>query len=336
MTNSASLADPIVTANIYASGLVDDLLQYAILPFWRDLRITWPEDCCYLWTMRYARGGEHLKVRVHGEAGAADSIRTLLRQHVEPWIAKVQALPPVDTRVSNPKALAIDVEDKAEVPFPDRTFVSTTYARTYVSLPGSPWIEDDDFVALACRSLSGTTGVLLTSLGRQVPLSGGDKQTLLAKSLISALAAAGLGSRDSALEYLSFHRDWLLRFFIPETAKELEIRTRFDVQAAQSGATAALARLSEQGWRLRNSSEGEPWLQSLAALTRYTQSFAGQSHYQIDPFTSNITFPPLFKMLHGMANQFGVTPLHEAYVHHLLINAVENHIPACPRELITV
>jgi hypothetical protein len=37
-----------------------------------------------------------------------------------------------------------------------------------------------------------------------------------------------------------------------------------------------------------------------------------------------------------MANQFGVTPLHEAYVHHLLINAVENHIPACPRELITV
>jgi hypothetical protein len=335
MANSVSLADPIVTANIYASGLVDDLLQHAIVPFWRDLGTAWPDDRCYLWTMRYARGGEHLKIRVHGDADAAASVRNLLRSHVELWVAKARVLPPVNTRVNNPKAPPIDVEDKADVSFPDRTFVCTSYGRTYISLPGSPWLEDDDFVALACRCLSGATGVLLATLSQQGMLSDAAKQTLLAKCLVLALAAAGLGERDGAIEYLSFHRDWLLRFFIPESSKELEMRTRFDLQAAQSVARTDLARLSEKEWLLRDSPEREPWLQSLAALANYTQSFAGQSRYQIDPFASNVSFPPLFKMLHGMANQFGVTPLHEAYVHHLLIRAVECHRAELPQELVT-
>jgi hypothetical protein len=331
MLNSPNSADPILTANIYASGLVDNLLQQGIVPFWRDVQGARPDGGCWFWIMRYARGGEHLKIRVHGERAGADSLRPLLYGHLERWMEKARTYPAANLRVNNPKAPPIDAEDKAEANFADRTFVATTYGRSYVSLPASPWLEDKNFVALACRCLAATTGVFLAAVDEHGELSDGSKQSLLAKSLISALGASGLGDRTSATEYLAFHRDWLLRFFIPESSKELEIRAHFDAQASSSTARTRLAQLSDEKWARNNSGqEAEPWLRTFAALSAYTQSFAGSGAHQIDPFTTNVNFPPLFKMLHGMANQFGVTPLHEAYVHHLLIKAVENHslVPA--------
>jgi hypothetical protein len=36
-----------------------------------------------------------------------------------------------------------------------------------------------------------------------------------------------------------------------------------------------------------------------------------------------VTFPPTFKILHGLANQVGMPPLQEAFVHHLLLASVE-------------
>lgn len=337
MLNSLNSADPILTANIYASGLVDNLLQQGIVPFWRDMQGVRPDGDCWLWIMRYARGGEHLKIRLHGERAVVDSLRPLLHSHVEKWIEKARTYLAADPRVSNPKAPPIDAEDKVDSDFADRNFLATTYGRSYVSLPASPWLEDENFVALACGCLAATTGVFLTAVDEQGELSDGSKQSLLAKSLISALGASGLGDRTSATEYLAFHRDWLLRFFISESSKELEIRAHFDAQAGSSTARTKLAQLSDEEWaRNSGAQEVEPWLRTFAALSAYTQSFAGSGEHQIDPFTTNVNFPPLFKMLHGMANQFGVTPLHEAYVHHLLIKAVEDHSLVPAQELAPV
>jgi hypothetical protein len=37
------------------------------------------------------------------------------------------------------------------------------------------------------------------------------------------------------------------------------------------------------------------------------------------PFAADVSWPPLFKVFHGMANQIGLVPLQEAYVHHMLL-----------------
>lgn len=336
MNSLSHAADPSVTVNIYASGLLDDLLEHAIAPFWSQAQRSSPAGSCYLWIMRYARGGEHLKVRVHGPQDSANALKPLLFEHAERWIEKARSLPPAEPRRENPKAPPIDAEDKSDTPFADRTIISTTYGRTYVSFPASPWLEDDELVRLAGRCLAGTTGIFLETLAEQGALSDSQRQSLLAKALVQALRTVGWGDVFHAIDYLAFHRDWLLRFFIPESAKELEVRARFDAQANQGPVQDSLAQFIHQEWgRDSRSDEAAQWLQAYAALAAHTEKFAADSDHQIDPFTTNVTFPPVFKMLHGMANQFGVTPLHEAYVHHLLIATLTNRHSLVARELAT-
>jgi hypothetical protein len=327
-------SDPTVTVNIYASGFLDELLHDAIAPFWAQARELDCDANCYLWVMRYARGGEHLKVRLHASTEAANSLRPLLFEHTERFLASAQRLSPGANRRENPKAPPIDLEDKAEKPFPDLSIIGTTYVRSHVSFPASPWLEDDHLIGLASRCLAATTGVFMAKLMEQGPLSENQKQSLLAKTLVRALRVLGWGEHSRAAEYLAFHRDWLLRFFIPESAKELSVRDRFDVQARQAPAVETLARFIQQEWREGGgSSPDTPWLQTFSRLGEYTGSFQSHGDYQIDPFTRNVKFPPVFKMLHGMANQFGVLPLHEAYVHHLLIATLSNRSSWTANEL---
>jgi hypothetical protein len=334
MNPCSPTSDPAVTVNIYASGLLDELLHDAIAPFWAQVQKVSRDANCYLWVMRYARGGEHLKVRLHGSPEAANSLRPLLFEHAERFLENARRLSPGATRRENPKSPPIDLEDKAETPFPDLSIIGTTYGRTYVSFPASPWLEDDQLIGLASQCLAATTSIFMAKLMEHGPLSENQRQSLLAKTLVRALRLLGWGDHSSAAEYLAFHRDWLLRFFIPESAKELSLRNRFDVQANQGVAQETLARFIEQEWGEGGGSyEDTPWLQTLSRLGAYAESFQSHGDYQIDPFTRNVTFPPVFKMFHGMANQFGVPPLHEAYVHHLLIATLGNRRSWASNEL---
>lgn len=312
--------DPSITANIYASGMLDDVVLEAIFPFWVELERSQPSRRNFLWLMRYARRGEHLKIRVHCAPAAVECLKVELSRALDAWIERQAGVEAVDVRCINPNAPAIDVEDDQAEPHPDRSFLWTQYRRTHVSLPGSPWLNDDTFAGLAYRCLSESTNVVMRAFAERRTLGDGDKQSLLAKSLIGALDAAGLLSPALAGEYFRFHRDWLLRFFVRDSSKETEIRARFSEQADRSAARASLLTLAERVWR---HGSPDPWPSTLQHMVCYVGQFEGNPEYQIDPFTSNIAFPPLFKMFHGMANQLGVLPFQEAYVHHLLASVVD-------------
>lgn len=317
-------ADPAITANIYASGLLDHLIRDAIAPFGREVAELYP-DGYKLWIMRYARGGEHLKIRIHGKKDYEQHIQQLLGRWVENWFEQVASKAPADSRNDNPKAPAIDIEDESSTKFADRSVVWTHYRRTYISFPASPWLEDDEFIGLAAQALSASTEVYLEAVTQEEMQLNSKKQTVLAKALISGLLAAGMLEPSITVEYLTFHRDWLLRFFIKETSKELETRSRFQQQAQGSQrAIASLIEFREREAHSMNEST-RPWPVAVSKVAKYVQQFQSDQHYQIDPFTKNVAFPPLFKIFHGMANQFGIMPLHEAYVHHLLIKVIEEY-----------
>lgn len=334
------MIDPLLSANVYCSGLLDGLLAGAILPFRQALRRTSMEERCLLWTIRYSRRGEHLKVRLHGDPEDREALRQLFMEYVESYLETVRDAPSETPRTGRSDVPPIDPEDELPGESPDHSLLWTTYRRSHVSLGGSPWLEDDLFVAHATRCLARGCDLVLGAVSAMDGGSGnslGARQKLLIKALLSGLGALGLGEPARAADYLRYHRGWLLRFFLDEEGKEKQVLEHFGVQADRMAATIEQMRriagtiAQTQGTQKREVPEApeDTWEGALAGLAGYTGSFqdradrADRANYQVDPFTSDVTFPPTFKVLHGLANQAGLPPLEEAYVHHLVLTAVQ-------------
>jgi hypothetical protein len=321
--------DPAVTANIYCSGRLDRVIFHAIAPFWRELRSRDPEGRCLLWLMRYGKGGEHLKVRVHGP----ESLRPFLRESLEEKVTAFLDLLPEGARApaNRDRAPAIDVEDE-DGDHPDRTFVWTSYRRSPVSLGGKPFLADDRYVALFTRCLSaGCERILALEPGAGGTLSHSIRQRTLLTALIAGLAALEYSAEKRA-DYLAYHRDWLLRFLLPvEESCEREpaerLHRHLDEQIARMGeALLPLRRNAESGWHGSGTevSGKADWKRSLADLLGYVAPLCRDPGYRLDPFASDPVFAPVFKVLHGFANQLGLKRMDEAFAHHLLFRIAES------------
>jgi hypothetical protein len=311
--------DPLITANIYASGLLDDVLLRVMVPFWRDAQKISEES--YLWVVRYSRGGQHLKVRIHATPARANELKQALARHTKAYFETLCDLPPASPRTSNLSLPPIDLEDNAETEFPDRTLVWTTYQRSHVTLGMKPWYSDDSFAALAGQCLARGCDLTLDAYAAGAVQSLGDRQKLLLHTLLPALAGLGMDSDTRTASYLRYHRDWLLRFFIAETAKEQQLLRHFEEKAASM--SAALEEIHHTALQMRAQPPVGPWPDALREFASYISGFQGRNEYDLDPFTDDVTFPPIFKMLHGLANQIGMPPLQEAFVHHLLLSSMD-------------
>jgi hypothetical protein len=325
MPSGYSTPDPTLTANIYASGYLDRVLLQVMVPFRTAIRSTWPIDECYFWLMRYNRGGEHLKIRIYTAPENREHVKDLLAFHAEEFFVQARNLPRDQTRnISKPRVPAIDLEDDAAELSPDLSIVWTNYRRTHVSFPGSPWLEDDRLIACSGRALAGGCELFLMTLESGAAGSIGARHTFLGDTVLSALRPLELCEPSRAIEYLRYHRDWLLRFFLVDTPTEERTLKLFSEQALRIPGTiewlAERARMIEPS----DHSHGQRfWHDALGDLARYAVRFRGRESHQIDPFAPDEAFPPIFKVLHGLGNQIGLRPLQEAYVHHLALTAEE-------------
>jgi hypothetical protein len=322
-----SSPDPALTANIYCASSLDGVLFRAVAPFWRELRPHDPERLCGLWVMRYSRGGEHLKVRLHGPERYRSLLRETLEGRVNDFIASLPESP-IRERSAGGRPPAIDAEDDVDSDHPDPSFLWTTYRRSQISLGGKPFLTDDRYAALFTRCLCAACELVLA----QEPAGQGTlphpvRQRTLLKALIAGFAALGfpVGKRR---DYFAYHRDWLLRSVLPKD-RRLEpeaieqLCRRLDEQAATMGSSRlSLRGAAEEEWNGRGARrEGgpdAPWRQSLAALLEYVSPLCRDPDYRLDPFAGDPAFAPLFKVFHGLANQLGLKPLDEAFAHHLL------------------
>jgi hypothetical protein len=322
--------DPVVSANIYCDGYLDEILLGAIQPVWSRLRASESWTSCYVWVIRYGKGGEHLKVRIHGPRDEQQRFRDLLIESTERCLSRLPARSS-SRRRSRPEIPSIDVEDEVEHEYPDRTLLWTTYRRSFVSLGSEPFLSHDDYAAHMTEALGRGLGMALTNLGqappgREVPFR--RRQTTLLKALIEGLPALGLGGTQQAAAYLAYHRDWLLRFFVGDEAKERELRLHFDRQSVAMGAAVKqLGELltTERGGDVDGGDAVDDteslWRNSLTGLALHLQGFRERPAYRTDPFAPDPRMPPVFKVFHGVANQLGLPPLEEALAHHLMLKA---------------
>lgn len=334
--DAGSFPDPVVTANVYCSGQLDGVIASALAPFWRAVREQGQAPDSYLWFLRYSKCGEHVKVRVHGPTDQRQLFERLLTDSVTAYLSFLGAPGPASLRKSRQDVPPIDVQDDAEVDYPDRAYLRTDYRRSPVSLGGKPFLDDDVYAGLLTRCLGQTceTAFEVLALYARGEAPHRARQTALLKLLILGLAALGLPERDT-LAYLAYHRDWLLRYLqakgssgLDRTAGSSEILERFDRTLETMG--SALETLGRTAEQLRSSSPADGqgsardsvWPQALGELHQYVARFREDSGYRLDPFAADPVFCLLFKVFHGAANQLGLEIHQEAFSCHLLAASI--------------
>jgi Lantibiotic biosynthesis dehydratase C-term len=327
--SETSFPDPLLTANIYCDNRLDELVHRVVAPFWQEIKAQDPQGSSYLWIMRYTRRGEHLKLRLHGPAAMRPLMQRLLGEALERYFGSVESPREGVARRVATKSPPIDIQDQVEGIHPDRAFLWTDYRRSHVSLAGEPFLLDDRYTALFTRCLSRGCERVLQTLR---PDSSGEiprnvRQTTLVRMLIDGLAGLRFTAEQRA-SYLAYHRNWLVRFTLlrrqADPEKAVEALAQFDrrLEKMESQMNALRSILDDQREGTGKPSD-ELWSSSLADLMQYVRSLCMSPDYQIDPFASDPLFVPLFKVLHGIANQFGVPMLDEAFSHHLLLRLAE-------------
>lgn len=314
------IPDPTLSANIYAASLLNELLQRAVGPFWCEaLEIS--HNRTLLWTLRYVRRGEHLKIRIHAPCETREHLQRSLENYVRHFFDEVRAVP-LPPRIVRSDVPTIDFEDELESLAPDRSLIWTTYRRSHVSLAGVPWLKDDLLVAHSCKCLGSGCEVMLNAMKSDPNPSTEKAQKLLLKLLCEGLSALSW-SFDDTVNYLQYHRDWLVRFFVPEPIA----RERFldELKGLRPG-----EQFSGQIWRFfrrKHDATEQPskfgrFVPSLVSLAAYASVFNDVPEFQIDPFAVKAAFLPVFKVLHGVANQLGLPPLEEGRIYDVLLAAL--------------
>jgi hypothetical protein len=325
-----SFPEPILSANIYCSKRLDDLIHRAIAPFWRRFKEKDAEDSCYLWSMRYAKCGEHLKVRLHGPEDFKPALQRDFTTAVSCYFETLGAVDPEDGQVSNGSLPSLDPEDDSPVNYPDRSILWTQYRSSPITMGSPVYLDDSRLVALFTRCLGEGFGRILSEHKPEVNSSFliRTRQSIVMKLVLSGCAALNF-RQNKRLSYLAYHRDWLMRYLLfksdPHKSSREEMLERLDakLQTAQStiDKLADIMKSQDQDPSHMDTGEYAGWARSLANLYQHLQLFRGDSQYDLDPYAADPVFLPIFKLFHGVANQAGLSLLNETYLYHLLIPA---------------
>lgn len=325
---SRLFCDPLVSANVYCAGRLNELIRLGIAPFWSTVQAHAQDHERYLWLVRYGRCGEHLKIRIHAPESERERLRVQLEDTVGGYLAGLDAPAAERSPDIHAEQPPIDEEDESDVVHPDGVLLWTRYRRSPVSLGGKPWPEDDDYVALLTRCLGRAWDRLHHAVGQGDPFR--SAQNLLLKALVEGLAELAWPAARR-VTYLAYHRDWLVRFALSrgaqDPAKGRALVAQFDQRVDKMSAVLqAVQRTVDSLWPssgtdVETARDGS-WRGALGALTDYMAERRGDPDFLVDPFASDLVFPGMFKVLHGAANQLGLRMLDEAFTHHLLARAM--------------
>lgn len=326
--------DPILTASIYCNGRLDRVIHGAVAPALEHLRRHAPAASWLLWWVRYSKNGDHLKIRLHGPEARRGAAQRIIADAVEAFFATLPPPEPDEPRISRPKIPPIDAEDDAATDYPDRTLLWTQYSRSPVSFGPKQLLGDDAYVSriTTCLGRGAELVLEMTSLDASGTIPGSLRQRTLLKLVIAGLGATGFTAEERT-KYLTYHRDWLLRFTVTDSAKEAEVLTGFDRQiSGMQGTVDQLRRVAAAQWMSAapygDYTPAALWQSAIAELCTYAAPFRHDSRHRSDPFADDATFPLVFKAFHGVTNQVGLNMPNEAFLYHLLLRAAADDTDA--------
>jgi hypothetical protein len=340
----ALFPDPAVSASVYCSGRLDEAVAGILVPLWSELEKGERAADCYLWFMRYARGGEHLKIRLHGPEELRLRMHDSLESTATSFLARLDRTQPERRHRAQPLAPPIDSEDRSGGERLDGSLIWTHYERSAIALGPAQLLSDDKYVALATACLGMGAAILLRNLeALGTHLQSGTRQRVHLESVLTALASRQL-TAEQCKEYLLYHRDTLLRAVLKNnprgSAKMQELGEKFAARAAIMapaipGLQSALKQLCNKDGKSDLPITLLPWSRTVDDFLDHLNPLRSRPGLCFDLYAEDPLFPPLFKMLHVHANQLGLDPLNEAFCYNLLLTALgEIDILSKPPELL--
>ncbi|GMU07988.1 lantibiotic dehydratase C-terminal domain-containing protein [Corallococcus caeni] len=199
------LEQPSLSASIYCDGRVDEVIQTVMLPFRQWAQTHHPRT--RLWLMRYLRGGEHLKVRLHGPPHSLAEARRELAARVAETFASWSPPVPDERRRQNNQAPPLDPEDEDGVLKPDLTLHWTRYQHRPEQQGPLPLAATPGFASGYVACMVAATRTLFDHVAR--PSGTASRGTLLIRLIAEALTGLEWSPQEERAALL-FHRDWLV------------------------------------------------------------------------------------------------------------------------------
>lgn len=323
------LPKPLLSANIYCDRHLDEVVALVLAPFWHRVAETLPSSLSYLWFIRYARRGEHIKLRLHAPEEQRMALQRQLEEVTHALFASLPAGETQEERINNTTLPPIDDEDAGDEACPDRTILWTSYRPSAITVGSETLLPDERLLALFTRSLAAGTEVVLAGL---TPSEQGEytwrmRQNLVIKLVLSTLNGLPF-SPAQVLEYLTYHRDWLIRYMLYRGRSEGtadELIARFDARVREMPAAVDTIRGVLASQLTSEDRDGDDVYARLslrmAALYEYIVRFRSDPGPALDPYAPDQVYLPIFKCLHGLSNQVGLGMPKEAQIYHLLVHA---------------
>jgi len=354
-----------LSANLYCDRRFHDLLRHVLAPLDRELEALSGPDTL-LWFSRYSRRGQHVKVRLHtSDESSWPALRDRITALADGFFATLPEpgagqpaasgegggaggagadpgasaeSPQASPRLSVPKLPAIDVEDEGDTDYPDRSILWTAFRPSAKTLGNERYLSDHRHLNLFYRCMAASAKSVLAEVAagaeEEPPLKA--RQSRLLRLVVSTFFALDLRPEEQ-IDYLEFHRDWMLRHQLTQAGlqtKAEETIERLDQKLVGMEATvAALSQIIaaqlapqddvQEGEADFEEDESAELRSALQAFFAHVRGYRERTEYDLDPYTPDFAFLPLFKVLHGMANQVGVPILNELYTYQILVRAAE-------------
>jgi lantibiotic biosynthesis dehydratase-like protein len=327
--------DPVLTANIYCEDFLDRLLWEVIAPFWARRRELEEDRGGFLWFARYRRGGEHLKIRFHGPSPAGDALREPLVKVVQDFLDSLPGVAAAGGRNCHADQFPVDPEDERTVAYPDRTILWTSYRRQPGIMGRQPMSADPLHAALFTRCLGIGSDIVLESLQPDASgaIPGSRRLSLALKFFVAAWSSLSL-TPAGKIEYLRYHRDWLLTSFnidVARACEQFEQRIQSRPETLE-GLRAVLDGGEPQADGTAGSDRYGLWQACFAELFRHMQSRVADADFLQDPYLKDQVLATPFKLLHAHTNQLSTGLVNEGYLCQLLIRAGETIWPETATE----
>ncbi len=308
---------PTASANIYCDGHLDAALAEVIVPIWRRARDK-SADRVALWLMRYSRGGEHLKIRLHGPPEFTTSITAEFEEAAEQFFERMPPSDPERTRRTNDQIPAIDAEDAVAEPHPDRTLLWTDYRCPPGHMGPAPLSSFPGFARSYTAALAAATDIVLerTESAGAEPLGSNTRVSLFASFLLTLAAVPGLNGSEA----LAHHRDWLLAGAKSDAASALSfMNKRMSAQTGQLDALRLRWQAVTQGQLIPGFAGFTRALEDHVAFC--LEALGASEIAQLDEAEARQVFGAVARILHNVANLLAIDLSNEIYFCHLLHSA---------------
>src|SRR4051794_34311879 len=329
---SLDFPDPILTANVYCEGSLDQLIWGTLAPLWARHQAVGEHRGSFLWFARYRRGGEHLKIRFHGSPAAREAFQPVLAADIQSFLDHLPGEAATDDRDCQPGQFPVDPEDQCTTAYPDRSLLWTSYQRQPGIMGRQPMSDDLLHTPLFTRCLGYGSDIILKSCRPDSQgglVSDARRLSLALKLFVAAWSSLDLPSAKK-VEVFRYHRDWLLTSFnldVTQICAALDRRLQ-----SRPETLAGLRALLDTGGEPEPESAADDdsfglWQSCFAELFHYTVQRANDPDFLQDSFLKDQVLATVFKLLHAHTNQLATGLLNESYLCQLLIRAGEESWP---------